>query len=78
MRLGRLSVSVRASSTIAGNAKTPTRNDATFAQDILPDLVEKPAAAPVAPVIVAAPPPAPVEPPMRVFSGPGEAKEFKF
>jgi pilus assembly protein CpaB len=78
MRLGRLSVSVRASSTIAGNAKTPTRNDATFAQDILPDLVEKPAAAPVAPVIVAAPPPAPVEPPMRVFSGPSEAKEFKF
>ena len=78
MRLGRLSVSVRASSTIAGNAKTPTRNDATFAQDILPDLVDKPAAAPVAPVIVAAPPPAPVEPPMRVFSGPGEAKEFKF
>jgi pilus assembly protein CpaB len=78
MRLGRLSVSVRASSTVAGNAKTPTKNDATFAQDILPDLVEKPAAAPVAPVIVAAPPPAPVEPPMRVFSGPGEAKEFKF
>ncbi|HEX3996821.1 MAG TPA: Flp pilus assembly protein CpaB [Acetobacteraceae bacterium] len=78
MRLGRLSVSVRASSTVAGNAKTPTKNDATFAQDILPDLVEKPAAAPVAPVIVAAPPPAPVEPPMRVFSGPGDAKEFKF
>ena len=79
MRLGRLSVSVRASSTVAGNAKTPTKNDATFAQDILPDLVDKPAAAPVAPVIVAAPPPpAPVEPPMRVFSGPGEAKEFKF
>jgi pilus assembly protein CpaB len=78
MRLGRLSVSVRASSTIAGNAKTPTRNDATFAQDILPDLVDKPAPAPVAPVIVAAPPPAPVEPPMRVFSGPSEAKEFKF
>jgi pilus assembly protein CpaB len=78
MRLGRLSVSVRASSTVAGNAKTPTKNDATFAQDVLPDLVEKPAAAPVAPVIVAAPPSAPVEPPMRVFSGPGEAKEFKF
>jgi pilus assembly protein CpaB len=78
MRLGRLSVSVRASSTVAGNAKTPTKNDATFAQDILPDLVEKPTAAPVAPVIVAAPPPAPVEPPMRVFSGPGDAKEFKF
>jgi pilus assembly protein CpaB len=78
MRLGRLSVSVRASSTIAGNAKTPTRNDATFAQDILPDPIEKPAAAPVAPVIMAAPPPAPVEPPMRVFSGPSEAKEFKF
>jgi pilus assembly protein CpaB len=78
MRLGRLSVSVRASSTVAGNAKTPTKNDATFAQDILPDLVDKPAPAPVAPVIVAAPRPAPVEPPMRVFSGPGEAKEFKF
>ena len=78
MRLGRLSVSVRASSTVAGNAKTPTKNDATFAQDILPDLVDKPAAAPVSPVIVAAPRPAPVEPPMRVFSGPGEAKEFKF
>ena len=54
------------------------RNDATFAQDVLPDLVEKPAPAPVAPVIVAAPPPAPVEPPMRVYSGPSEAKEFKF
>lgn len=78
MRLGRLSVSVRASSTVAGNAKTPARNDATFAQDVLPDLVEKPAPAPVAPVIVAAPPPAPVEPPMRVYSGPSEAKEFKF
>jgi pilus assembly protein CpaB len=78
MRLGRLSVSVRASSTVAGNAKTPTKNDATFAQDILPDLIDKPAAAPAAPVIVAAPKPAPVESPMRVFSGPGEAKEFKF
>ncbi|MGA3002225.1 MAG: Flp pilus assembly protein CpaB [Acetobacteraceae bacterium] len=78
MRIGRLSVSVRASSTVAGNAKTPTKSDATFAQDILPDLVEKPAPAPAAPVIVAAPPPAPVEPAMRVFSGPGEAKEFKF
>jgi pilus assembly protein CpaB len=78
MRLGRLSVSVRASSTVAGNAKTPTKNDATFAQDVLPDLIDKPAAAPVAPVIVTAPAPAPVEPPMRVFSGPGEAKEFKF
>lgn len=78
MRLGRLSVSVRASSTLAGNAKTPMKNDATFAQDILPELIEKPAPAPAAPVIVAAPPPAPAEPAMRVFSGPGEAKEFKF
>jgi pilus assembly protein CpaB len=78
MRLGRLSVSVRASSTVAGNAKTPTKNDATFAQDVLPDLIDKPAPAPVAPVIVTAPAPAPVDPPMRVFSGPGEAKEFKF
>jgi pilus assembly protein CpaB len=79
MRLGRLSVSVRASTSVAGNAKTETKREATFAQDILPDLVEKPAPAPVAPVIMApAPlPPAP-EPPMRVFSGPGEAKEFKF
>jgi pilus assembly protein CpaB len=76
MRLGRLSVSVRAS---AGNAKTASKTEATFAQDILPDLVEKPAPAPVAPVIVAAPPPPPpADPPMRVFSGPGEAKEFKF
>jgi pilus assembly protein CpaB len=77
MRLGRLSVSVRASSTVAGNAKTPTKNDATFAEDIVPDLADKPAPAP-APVIVAAPPPAPAEPAMRVFSGPGDAKEFKF
>src|SRR5271154_2005799 len=79
MRLGRLSVSVRASTSVAGNAKTETKREATFAQDILPDLVEKPAPAPVAPVIMApAPlPPAP-EPPMRVFSGPSEAKEFKF
>lgn len=79
MRLGRLSVSVRASSTLAGPAKTDTKNDATFAQDILPDLLEKPAPAPVAPVVMAAPaPPPPADPPMRVFSGPGEAKEFKF
>jgi pilus assembly protein CpaB len=78
MRLGRLSVSVRAASTFAGNAKTETKREATFASDVLPDLVEKPVAAPVAPVIVAAPPPTPIEPPMRVFSGPGEAKEFKF
>jgi pilus assembly protein CpaB len=78
MRLGRLSVSVRASSTVAGNAKTEKR-DATFAEDILPDLIEKPAPAPVVPVVVAAPPTAPAEnPPMRVFSGPAEAKEFKF
>jgi hypothetical protein len=46
--------------------------------DILPDLIEKPAAAPAAPVVVVAPPPPPAETPMRVFSGPGEAKEFKF
>jgi pilus assembly protein CpaB len=79
MRLGRLSVSVRASSTLAGNAKTDTKNEATFAQDIVPDLIEKPAASPVAPVVVAAPPPPPPpDPPMRVFSGPGDAKEFKF
>jgi pilus assembly protein CpaB len=76
MRLGRLSVSVRASSTLAGNAKTESKRDATFAEDILPDLVEKPAAP--APVIVAAPAPPPADPPMRVFSGPGDAKEFKF
>jgi pilus assembly protein CpaB len=78
MRLGRLSVSVRASSTLAGNAKTETKRDATFAEDVLPDLIPKATPAPVAPVIVAAPPPAPVETPMRVFSGPGDAKEFKF
>jgi pilus assembly protein CpaB len=79
MRLGRLSVSVRASSTVGGNAKTESKRDATFAEDVLPDLVEKPAPAPVAPVVVAAPaPPPPPDPPMRVFSGPGEAKEFKF
>jgi hypothetical protein len=62
-----------------GIAKTETKREATFAEDVLPDLVAKPAPAAVAPVIVAAPPPpAPAEPPMRVFSGPGEAKEFKF
>ena len=56
-----------------------SKTDATFAQDILPDLVEKPAPAPVAPVVMAAPAPAPVaDPPMRVFSGPSDAKEFKF
>jgi pilus assembly protein CpaB len=76
MRLGRLSVSVRASSTLGGSAKTETKRDATFASDVLPDLNDKPAPAPVVPVVVAAPPPA--DPPMRVFSGPGEAKEFKF
>ena len=75
MRLGRLSVSVRAASTLAGNAKTEKR-DATFASDVLPDLMDKPAPAPV--VHAAAPPPPPAEPPMRVFSGPSEAKEFKF
>jgi pilus assembly protein CpaB len=78
MRLGRLSVSVRASSTTA-NGKPDGKRDATFAEDILPDLLEKPAPAPVVPVVVAAPPPAPVaDPPMRVFSGPGDPKEFKF
>jgi pilus assembly protein CpaB len=76
MRLGRLSVSVRASSGLGGTAKTETKREATFASDILPDLVEKPAPAAIAPTVVAAPPPA--EPAMRVFSGPGEAKEFKF
>jgi pilus assembly protein CpaB len=78
MRLGRLSVSVRASSSAAGIAKTETKREATFAEDVLPDLMPKPVPAPVAPVIVTAPPPAPAEPPMRVFSGPGEAREFKF
>ncbi len=79
MRLGRLSVSVRASSAVAGNAKTESKREATFAEDVLPDLIEKPAPAPIAPVIVAAPPPPPpADPPMRVFSGPGDAKEFKF
>jgi pilus assembly protein CpaB len=79
MRLGRLSVSVRASSTVAGTSKTETKRDATFAEDVLPDLADKPAPAPVAPVIVAAPPPPPPpEAPMRVFSGPSDAKEFKF
>ncbi len=79
MRLGRLSVSVRASSTLAGHTKPEPKREATFAEDVLPDLIAKPAPAPVAPVIVAAPPPAPVAaPPMRVFSGPVEAKEFKF
>jgi pilus assembly protein CpaB len=78
MRLGRLSVSVRASSTLAGNAKTETKREATFASDILPDLEEKPAPAPAAPVVMAAPPPPPVDTQMRVFSGPNEAKEFKF
>ena len=79
MRLGRLSMSVRASSTLAGNAKTETKREATFAEDILPDLVDKPMPAPVAPMVMAAPPPPPpADPPMRVFSGPGEAKEFKF
>jgi pilus assembly protein CpaB len=76
MRLGRLSVSVRAASTLAGNAKTETKREATYASDILPNLVEKPAPAPV-PQVMAAPPPR-AEPPMRVFSGPTEAKEFKF
>src|SRR5580658_787566 len=38
MRLGRLSVSVRASSSLAGNAKTETKREATIASDVLPDL----------------------------------------
>ncbi|MSP02527.1 MAG: Flp pilus assembly protein CpaB [Acetobacteraceae bacterium] len=79
MRLGRLSVSVRAASMLAGNAKTETKREATFASDILPDLVDKPLPAPApAPIVIAAPPPPPVETPLRVFSGPNEAKEFKF
>ncbi len=78
MRLGKLSVSVRAASSLAGNAKTESKRDATFAQDILPDLVEKPAPAPLIKSIIAAPLAAPVLPPMKVFSGPTEAKEFKF
>jgi pilus assembly protein CpaB len=75
MRLGRLSVSVRAASA-ANNAvaKTGTKRDATFASDVLPDLEEKQEA----PVIVKAAPAAPAAPPMRVFSGPDQAKEFKF
>ena len=77
MRLGRLSVSVRAASAQAGTAKTETKREATFASDILPDLANKPAPPP-APVVVAAPPPPPVEAPLRVFSGPNEAKEFRF
>jgi len=79
MRLGRLSVSVRATSTAGGMAKADPKREATFAEDVLPDLIAKPAPAPVAPVIMAAPaPPPPADPPMRVFSGPSEAKEFKF
>ena len=77
MRLGRLSVSVRAASTMAGNAKTEKR-DATFASDVLPDLVDKPAAPAPVPLVLAPPPAPPAEIPLRVFSGPGEAKEFKF
>jgi pilus assembly protein CpaB len=78
-RLGRLSVSVRASTSVAGGTKPDAKHEPTFAQDVLPDLVDKPAPTPVAPVIVApAPPPPPPAPPMRVFSGPGEAKEFQF
>jgi pilus assembly protein CpaB len=78
MRLGKLSVAVRAASSVAGKARTPTSQDATFASDVLPDLAAKPAPPAVAPTIVMARPPAPVEPPMRVFSGPNETKEFKF
>ena len=77
MRLGRLSVSVRAASAQSNAvAKTGTKRDATFASDVLPELEEKQEA----PVIVKAAPaaPAPVAPPMRVFSGPDQAKEFKF
>ena len=33
---------------MAGNAKTETKRDATFAEDVLPDLIAKPAPAPVA------------------------------
>ena len=82
MRLGRLSVSVRSASTVQGRAKTE-KSEATWAMDVLPELTEKPL--PPAPVVVMAPPPPPPPPPpkppdtpMRVFSGPGEAKEFKF
>ncbi len=78
MRLGRLSVSVRAASSQAGTPKTETKREATFASDILPELADKPAPAVApAPVVVAAPPPT-VETPLRVFSGPNDAKEFKF
>lgn len=75
MRLGRLSVSVRAASSSPNNiARTGTKRDATFASDILPELEEK-QEAPVAPK---APPPKAPEAPLRVFSGPDAAKEFKF
>ena len=79
MRLGRLSVSVRASVTVAGHPKPEPKREATFAEDVLPDLIAKPAPAPVAPVVVAAPPvPPPAPAPLRVFSGSAETKEFKF
>ena len=78
MRLGKLSVSVRAASSLAGNAKTENKREATFASDILPDLAEKPMPAPLAPVVVAAPQPAPVESTLKIHSGSSEAKEFKF
>ena len=80
MRLGRLSVSVRAANSGQGNARTEKR-EATFASDILSDLEDKPAPAPT-PVVVMAAPAAPAAPPpevpMRIYSGPHKAEEFKF
>jgi pilus assembly protein CpaB len=78
MRLGKLSVSVRAASSLAGSSKSNAKQEATYGSDVLPDLAEKAVPAPVAPVVTMAAPPAPVAPPMRVFSGPNEAKDFKF
>lgn len=75
MRLGRLSVSVRAASATAGTVtKTGSKRDATFASDVLPELDEKPEA----PVNTKAVAPPVVETPMKVFSGPNNSKEFKF
>ena len=77
MRLGRLSVSVRAAGGHTGYAKTETKREATFGSDIIPDLTEKHVAVSApSPVVVVAPPAA--ENPLRVFSGSQEAKEFKF
>ena len=78
MRLGRLSVSVRAASAMVGAAKTETKREATFASDVLPDLQDKPVAPAPVPLVLAPPPAPPADIPLRVFSGPAEAKEYKF